>query len=54
LPYGLWGLIVAGDRDQHGPVLLAIAFGERHPQRRPSVYDIGHHPARPAFWLGPS
>jgi hypothetical protein len=43
IPYGPWGLVLAGDRDQDGPFLLAVAFGERHPQRRPSVYDIAHH-----------
>ena len=43
IPYGPWGLVLAGDRDQRGPFLLAVAFGERHPRRRPSVYDIAHH-----------
>jgi hypothetical protein len=43
MPYGPWGLVLAGDRDGQGPFLLVIAFGERHPARRPSVYDIAHH-----------
>ena len=43
MPYGPWGLVLAGDRDEHGPFLLAVAFGERHPQRRPTVYDIAHY-----------
>ncbi len=43
IPYGPWGLVLAGDRDQDGPFLLAVAFGECHPQRRPSVYDIAHY-----------
>jgi len=43
IPYGAWGLVLAGDRDPDGPFLLPLAFGERHPARRPSVYDIAHH-----------
>jgi hypothetical protein len=42
MPHGPWGLVLAGDRDEHGPFLLTVAFGERHPHRRPSVYDIAH------------
>ncbi len=43
IPYGAWDLVLAGDRDPNGPFLLPLAFGERHPARRPSVYDIAHH-----------
>jgi hypothetical protein len=40
LPYGPWGLVLEGATDATGLHLLVIAFGERHPSRRPSVYDI--------------
>lgn len=43
LPYGPWGLVLQGATDTTGLHLLAIAFGERHPSRRPSVDDIAHH-----------
>lgn len=43
LPYGPWGLVLQGATDATGLHLLVIAFGERHPARRPSVYDIAHH-----------
>lgn len=43
IPYGPWGVVLTGDRDADGPFLLVVAFGERHPDRRPSVYDIAHY-----------
>ncbi len=43
IPYGDWGLVLSGERDRHGPLLVPVAFGTRHPSRRPSVYDIAHH-----------
>ncbi len=43
IPYGPWGLVLAGDRDINGPFLAVVAFGERHPHRGPSVYAIAHY-----------
>lgn len=44
MPYGDdWGLVLQGASDAAGPHLLVVAFGQRHPSRRPSVYDIAHH-----------
>ncbi len=43
IPYGPWGLILQGATDPDGLHLAVVAFGERHPTRRPSVYDIAHY-----------
>jgi hypothetical protein len=43
MPYGPWGLVLQGTTDDAGLHLLAVAFGERHPDRRPTVYDIAHY-----------
>jgi hypothetical protein len=44
-PDGRWGMVLTGDTDTDGaPVLVYLAFGERHP-RRPwqlSVYQVAH------------
>ncbi len=44
-PDGRWGLILQGARDDVGPLLVVVAFGERHPSQpwRPSVYQVAHH-----------
>ncbi len=36
MPYGPWGLVLQGATDPAGLHLAAVAFGERHPNRRPS------------------
>jgi hypothetical protein len=43
MPYGPWGLVLQGATDDAGLHLLAVAFGERHPDRRPTVYDVAHY-----------
>lgn len=43
VPYGPWGLVLAPARDQHGLFLRPVAFGQRHPTRRPTVYDVAHY-----------
>jgi hypothetical protein len=39
-----YGLVLDGGRDEHGPYLALIAFGERHPERPAtrSVYERAH------------
>lgn len=44
-PDGPWGFVLTGDIDSDAtPVLVALAFGLRHPQRawQPSVYQVAH------------
>ncbi len=44
-PRGLWGIVFTGDVGVDGrPVLIALAFGVRHPSRawQPSVYQVAH------------
>ena len=43
MPYGPWGVVLDAARDRDGLYLLATAFGLRHPDRRPSVYDVAHY-----------
>lgn len=38
-----WGFVLEGARDSQGLHLLVVAFGQRHPERRPSVYDLAHY-----------
>lgn len=42
IPYGEWGLVLEAAKDTQGLYLLVVAFGDRHPDRRPSVYDVAH------------
>jgi hypothetical protein len=44
-PDGQWGMVFTGDLEPDGsPVLVALAFGLRHPERpwQPSVYQVAH------------
>ena len=44
-PRGPWGIVFTGDvRADARPVLIALAFGVRHPSRawQPSVYQVAH------------
>jgi hypothetical protein len=44
-PDGGWGIVFSGDRATGGrPVLVALAFGVRHPVHawQPSVYQVAH------------
>jgi hypothetical protein len=41
-PDGAWGVVLQLAQDDEGWHLLAIAFGARHPTRRPRVYDVAH------------
>ncbi|MGI8414136.1 MAG: hypothetical protein ACR2LV_10485 [Solirubrobacteraceae bacterium] len=43
MPYGPWGLVLLGAGGATDPHLVVVAFGERHPARRPSVYDVAHY-----------
>lgn len=44
IPYGdRFGLVVERGRNAHGLYLLAVAFGQRHLARRPSVSDIARY-----------
>ncbi len=43
IPYGEWGLVLQAAKDNAGLHLLVVAFGERHPENGPSVYQIAHH-----------
>lgn len=43
IPYGDWGLVLLGAGGREDPHLQALAFGERHPSRRPNVYDLAHY-----------
>lgn len=41
-PIGPWGAVFAPGRDDEGVHLIVVAFGARHPRRRPTVYDVAH------------